>query len=112
MGKETIQMKKLVYILLACLMILSCFTACNKAAKDNKKVVIYTNFEDYRADKLVELVKAKYPDIELIVQFFDTGTMAAKIAAEGKDTEADIVIGLDEANAAKLQDIFGYLRMI
>lgn len=102
--KGNIMKKVILFIFLAIISI--AFSSCKK----NDKVIIYTNVEDFRIQKIDSLLKEKYPDINVVIQYYSTGTLAAKVKAEGKDIEADIILGVDIANATVLLDNFAELK--
>ncbi|MEG0570110.1 MAG: extracellular solute-binding protein [Oscillospiraceae bacterium] len=96
-------MKKIALILLSMLMIVPFFVGC----KEKKEtVVIYSSLEDYRGAALDAQLKEKFPDLDVSIQQIATGNNAAKIKAEGTNTEADIVLGLETASVIPLLDNF------
>ena len=97
--------KSLSVVLAVCLMV-PFFTSCS-GSKD--KVVIFSSMEDYRNEYLREQLKEKFPDIETEVQQLATGNHAAKIKAEGADTEASISIALETASYLPIADNFASL---
>ena len=76
---------------------------------DSKTVVIYTSMEDFRNMELEKQLKEKFPKIKVSVQYYPTGKAASKLKAEDKDTEADIVLGLESAYMNELNDMFAKL---
>ena len=92
-------------VLMLCLMV-PFFTACS-GGKD--KVMIFSSMEDYRNEELRKQLKEKFPDIQVDVQQISTGNNAAKIKAEGTDTEADIVLGLETLSMMMIADNFASL---
>ena len=44
-----------------------------------KKVVIYTSMEEERNQKLREMVKKEFPELNVVIQHMATGNSAAKI---------------------------------
>jgi len=85
---------------------LSLMISCGKTGgkEDNKHVVIYTSTEDFRTEHMQELLKAKFPDYDIVVEVLSTGNHAAKIKAEGTSTEADIIINLETSYVEALQE--------
>jgi len=94
-------MKK--YICLIFLFILLITTGCSK--KDGQ-VVIYTSMEENRNKALKEQLAERFPDKDIIVQYLSTGNSAAKIKNEGTNVEADIVLDLETAHMANLEENF------
>ena len=97
-------MKK--YICLIFLFILLIITGCSK--KDGQ-VVIYTSMEENRNKALKEQLAERFPDKDIIVQYLSTGNSAAKIKNEGTNVEADIVLDLETAHMANLEENFADL---
>lgn len=97
-------MKK--YICLIFLFILLITTGCSK--KDGQ-VVIYTSMEENRNKALKEQLAERFPDKDIIVQYLSTGNSAAKIKNEGTNAEADIVLDLETAHMANLEENFADL---
>lgn len=98
-------MKKII-VFIGVLMSLILFTGCSNS---ENKVVIYTSMEEERNEALIEQVKEKFPDIDVVVQYMATGNVAAKLKNEGTDIEADIILDLETAHAESLKDNFADL---
>ncbi|MEG2053615.1 MAG: extracellular solute-binding protein [Oscillospiraceae bacterium] len=85
-------MKKIIAIILTFAISMSFFTGCKN--KDNT-VIIYSSAEEFRNELILQSLKEQFPDFNIELQYYSTGTNAAKLKAEGKSTECDIVIGLE-----------------
>lgn len=72
-------------------------------------VVIYSSMEDNRNQALKEQLKEKFKDIDVKVQPIATGNSAAKIKNEGTKIEADIILDLETAHMANLEENFADL---
>ena len=83
-------MKKKI-LLIAVLFMVTLLTGCGS----KEKVVIYTSMEEERNQKLSEMVKKEFPELNVVVQYMATGNSAAKIKNEGSKVEADIVLDLE-----------------
>lgn len=88
----------LVFFVLACLGFLSC-----KKGDDNS-VIIFTSTEDFRTEHMRELLNEKFPSYNITLQVLSTGNHAAKLKAEGADTEADIILNLETGYLEGLKD--------
>jgi iron(III) transport system substrate-binding protein len=88
----------LVFFALACLGLLSC------KKKDDNKVIIFTSTEDFRTEHMGELLKEKFPAYNITLQVLSTGNHAAKLKAEGAETEADIILNLETGYLEGLKD--------
>jgi iron(III) transport system substrate-binding protein len=99
-------MKKIFWIM-AALFLAGIAISCKKA--DNTSVVIYTSTEDFRTEHMQQLLKEKFPDYDITLQVLSTGNHAAKLKAEGTQTEADIILNLETGYLEGLQDIMADL---
>ena len=95
-------MKKIIYLTLALILVGFAFS-CKKA--DKNSVIIYTSTEDFRTEHMQELLKEKFPSYNITLQVLSTGNCAAKLKAEGTQSEADIVLNLETGYLEGLQDI-------
>ncbi len=110
-------MKKVLSILLIAAMILSAgiasaelsgttFTAPETADNldtSSNKVVIYSGAEEYRNEYFMKRLKETFPEYEIVIEYMPTGNLAAKLAAEGTDTDMDIFYDLDFSYAGKVE---------
>lgn len=96
-------MKKYVLLLIIMLFFI---TGCGG---NSQRIVVYSSAEEERNDALKEQLKEKFPDLDVVVQYMPTGNNAAKIKSEGKDVEADIILGLETSYMEGLKDNFADL---
>ena len=89
-------------MLLSTLLLTGCTT--NKDA-----VVIYSCMEEHRNQELKKQIKEEFPDLDVVVQYMPTGNSSAKIKTEGTNVEADIILDLETAYAAQLEEYFANL---
>ena len=99
-------MKRFLGTFLALILLLS-LTACGETR--GKRVVIYLSSEEYRVDYFQKRLKEKFPQHEILLEYLPTGTHAAKLEAEGLDTECDISLELDYGYLGRLEDLFADL---
>jgi iron(III) transport system substrate-binding protein len=97
-------MRRIVLCLLAAALLAP---ACRKA--DNNGVIIYTSTEDFRTEHMQQLLREKFPGYNITLQVLSTGNHAAKLKAEGTQTEADIILNLETGYLEGLQDILADL---
>ena len=102
-------MKKLISIITLFIMLSALFILTGCSNNNNGKVVIYSSMEEEREQALKEQVKEKFPDINVVVQHMSTGNSSAKLKTEGTSIEADIVIDLETAYMANLEENFADL---
>ena len=90
---------RLLSLLLALSLLCVAFAACGS---DKETVVIYSSAEDYSIANLQARLDAEFPEYDIVIEYMSTGNHAAKLLAEGKSTECDIVHDLDYGYLAKL----------
>ena len=101
-------MKKIYCLALAAALLLAgTVISCKKT--DDTSVIIFTSTEDFRTEHMQELLKEKFPDYDITLQVLNTGNHAAKLKAEGTQTEADIILNLETCYLEGLQDIMADL---
>ncbi len=91
-------MKKIILAIIA--MILLLYGAIYE--KSENTIVIYSACEQYRNDDLLEHLMKKFPDINIQVMYLPTAKIAAKVKSEKEETDADILLGVEN----------GYLEMV
>jgi len=99
-------MKKILWFA-AALLLAGIAISCKKT--ENTNVIIYTSTEDFRTEHMQELLKEKFPKYDITMQVLSTGNHAAKLKAEGTQTEADIILNLETGYLEGLQDILADL---
>ena len=100
--------------LILLLLVTVLFTAlANQGGKES--IVICASSEQYRNDAMQEQLSARFPEKNIIVMYMSTGKAAAKIYAEGNQTEIDMLVGLETGYLHKiggnLADISGMSRI-
>ena len=110
-------MKKALSILMAVMMILAAGIASAEVSgktfatpeepadldTSSNKVVIYSGAEEYRNEYFLKRLNETFPDYEIVIEYMPTGNLAAKLAAEGTDTDMDIFYDLDFSYAGKVE---------
>ena len=110
-------MKKALSILMAVMMILAAGIASAEVSgktfatpeepadlnTESNKVVIYSGAEEYRNEYFLKRLNETFPDYEIVIEYMPTGNLAAKLAAEGTDTDMDIFYDLDFSYAGKVE---------
>ena len=100
-------MKKIVCLAIVLAAVTSMLFATG--ASDNTSVIIYTSTEDFRTEHMQKLLKEKFPKYDITVQVLPTGNHAAKLKAEGTQTEADIILNLETGYLMTLESIMADL---
>lgn len=100
-------MKKIYLLIMIgfCLLLTGC-------GSNKERVVIYTSMEENRNQELKKMINEEFKDIDVVVQYMATGNSAAKIKNEGSNVEADIVIDLETAHVASLENNFADISNI
>lgn len=104
-------MKKFLAFFLCIALFCGCLIGCS--GKDNS-VVIYSCANDQRIAFMTESLQAKFPNYNIVVEYMGTSKLAAKLLAEGSNTDCDIVhdlsyLNLDSLNNAKILADVSYI---
>lgn len=90
--------------------VLTVLSGC--AAKET--VVIYTSAESYRVEHMRQRLLEEFPEYEILIEYMPTGNQAARLLAEGSQTDCDISYDLEYtyleqlAQAGMLADLSAY----
>lgn len=76
--------------------------ACSSGGED--KVVIYSSGTDYENDFYMERLNEEFPDYDIVLEYLNTGNHAAKLKAEGENSEADITLDLEDVYLDLISD--------
>lgn len=104
-------MKKIISLVLVTILLLTLFAGCS--AK-RELITIYSCANDRRIALMTECLQEKFPQYDFIVEYQSTSKLAAKLLAEGTNTDCDIVHDLSYlnmgalSNAGYLADMSGY----
>lgn len=90
--------KKIIYSLFFAVSILLYVTT----TKNKNTIIVYSCMEQFRNDELQKQLQAEFPELDVFVMYMSTGKAAAKISIEGKESDADIIVGLDNAYMNKI----------
>lgn len=90
---------KLIALTLVAALLCGIFTACGSS---EETVVIYSSAEDYSIANLQARLDEVFPEYKIVIEYMSTGNHAAKLLAEGKATECDIVHDLEYAYLSQL----------
>lgn len=99
-------------VLLAVL--LCCCGLLTGCGRQKERVLIYTSAEDYRVEYMRRRLEEEFPQYDIVIEYMTTGNHAAKLLAEGTDTECDITYDLEYtyletlAQAGVLADLSDY----
>ena len=114
-------MKKVLTLLIAVAVLLSLsvcafaegptFTAPETAGLDesSKRVIIYSGAEEYRHEYFMKRLTEEFPDYDITIEYMPTGNLAAKLAAEGLNCEADMFYDIDYSYAGMIEQYFADL---
>ena len=100
-------MKKILITILAIALAFS-FTACSNTEKKRETIVIYSAANTQRLENMQTVLSEKFPDYDFVVEYLGTSKLAAKLMAEGTDSDIDIIHDLSYTNMNKLSSM-GYL---
>lgn len=85
---------------MAVTLLLTVFTA----GASEETIVVCSSMEQFRNDKLQEVLQEKFPQYEIVVMYMATGKAATKVAVEGSNTDVDILVGLETGYLDKIKD--------
>lgn len=98
--------KRFACLVFALVMCATCFISCN----NKKTITIYSCGEDYRIEAARQMLNEKFPEYNIDIVYSDTGTLAAKMVAEGKETDCDIILELESTYMRKVSDNLAELK--
>ena len=75
----------------------------------NNRVVIYSGAEEYRNTYFLERLTNQFPEYNISIEYMPTGNLAAKLAAEGTNTDIDIIYDLDCGYAGMVEQYLANL---
>lgn len=87
-----------------CLVLVTLLLGWNVSSENEEAIIIYSSAEQFRNDEMQKQLNEKFPELNIYVMYMPTAKAAAKIAAEGKDTDADIVVALESAYMEKIEE--------
>lgn len=93
-------MKKILITLITVTIFLTYFST----AKNENTIIVYSSMEQFRNDALQEQLNEVFPELDVFVMYMSTAKAAAKLSIEGTGTDADIVVGLDNAYMSKVEE--------
>lgn len=102
--------KRILSGIVAAVMCCGVLSGCGSSRK--KVINIYSSAEDYRNENARKMLNDKFPEYEIKLNDIDTGSLAAKVAAEGKDTEIDIIMELETTYLEKCKDSLATLNSV
>lgn len=70
----------------------------------SNKVVIYSGAEEYRNEYFMKRLNEQFPEYNITIEYMPTGNLAAKLAAEGTNTDIDIIYDLDYSYAGLVEE--------
>jgi len=77
--------------------------SCTKG-KESNEVLIFTSMDDFRIEYLQKRFNEQFPQYKVIVNYMTTGSLAAKLKAEGTASDCDIIGELDSSSLEGLLD--------
>ena len=76
---------------------------------DDNRIVIFSSAESYKNEYYIKKLKEKFPNYNIVLDYVSTGEHAAKLKAEGLNTECDITFDLEYSYLEMLKENFAYL---
>lgn len=97
---KKVYVKKFTALAILAVMLMTMFSGC---FNQKETVVIYSSSEDYAIAYLTQRLNEQFPDYNIIIEYMSTGNQAAKLLAEGVNTECDIIHDLEYAYLSQLE---------
>ena len=89
--------------LLAAMMMVGLLGGCGKSDGQKTITILSANYEELVPEQL-DFLNSKFPDTEFVITCLSSGNLAAKVQAEGSQTEADILYSLSSSYANTLKE--------
>lgn len=102
------EMRKILFFIIGMVTIFA-ITGCVGQRQQDDRVVIFSSDTDDCIKLFQERLDAQFPEYDIVIEYYTTGNNAAKLQAEGKDTECDIVMSLEYGYLDILKDNFADL---
>ena len=96
------------FTIAVCMVVAITFTP-QEAYAENERVLIYSSAEEYRNAHFQKRLNEQFPNYDIIIEYMPSGNQAAKIQAEGLETEADIIFDVDYGYMALLEPMLADL---
>ena len=93
-------MKKIICALIAVTVFLTVITT----ERSENTIIIYSCMEQFRNDELQKQLNEQFPELDVHVMYMSTAKAAAKISIEGAETDADIIVNLENAYMTKVEE--------
>jgi len=88
-----------IFIFVFIIMLLAVLSGCGS---NQESILIYTSVEDYVIEDMNARLAEAFPNYNITVEYVSTGNHAAKLLAEGRNTECDISYDLEYAYLEQL----------
>lgn len=95
--------KKWVAFALAAAILVMSLCGCG-GKQEREKITIWTSGEDYKNEYYLTECQKKFPDYEIVLEYMNTSTIAAKVIEEGENCSCDIVLSEEYSYLDKCQD--------
>lgn len=103
--------RKIIAGIMAAVMCCGLFAGCKNDGQGSgngsgrkKTINVYSTGEDYRNENARKMLTEHFPEYDVILTDIGTGNLAAKLAAEGKDSDIDIIMELETSYLVKCKD--------
>lgn len=93
-------MKKMITGLMSIVMLATLLAGCGQKKGENR-IVIWTSGEDYKNEYYLTECQAKFPDYDIVLEYMNSSTIAAKVQEEGENCSCDIIVSEE----------YGYLEL-
>lgn len=94
---------KIVFFVLGFVILCNCAILTSCGSK-KESVLIYTSAEDYRIQYMQQRLNEEFPQYDVKIEYMPTGNHAAKLLAEGTETDCDITYDLEYTYLEKMAE--------
>ena len=102
-------MKKTAVFLTAAVLAATALSGCG-GKQDRETITIWTSGEDYKNEYYLTECQKMFPDYEIILEYMNTSTIAAKVVEEGENCSCDIICSEDYGYLDKCEEYLAELK--
>ena len=102
-------MKKTAVFLTAAVLAATALSGCG-GKQDRETITIWTSGEDYKNEYYLTECQKMFPDYEIILEYMNTSTIAAKVVEEGENCSCDIICSEEYGYLDKCEEYLAELK--
>ena len=102
--------KTITFFLFVSLLTIICIVSFGCSSKLSNNIVIYSSCDQVRNAAFMEMLTARFPNFNIDIIYLPTGVHGSRLLAEGINTSADIVLGLEVSHLRQVRNILANLN--